>query len=122
MYNPIRQVDGNTNVPCPTSYKWLLDDVSSDDAGRTEDVTMQKMRIGQVVGLELEWKHVSLADASIILAAFDPEYISVKYLDAKAGVWVESEFYVGNRSGTLFNSEMGYWEKISFKITKRKGV
>ena len=56
--NPIRSVDGHS-VKCPSAYTWKLEDISSSDAGRTEDTKMDKMRIGQVVGLELSWKNLT---------------------------------------------------------------
>ena len=43
--NPIK----SPVVKCPQSYQWDLEDVSKADAGRTEDGTMEKGRIGQVV-------------------------------------------------------------------------
>ena len=44
--NPIYSVGGVT-VPVPSKYDWQLSDVSSKDAGRTEDGLMHKMRIDQ---------------------------------------------------------------------------
>lgn len=118
--NPIKSVDGFA-VPCPSSYKWKLEDISSNDAGRTEDTVMDKKRIGQVVGIDLEWKNVSVEDAAQILTAFNPEYISVCYLDAKAGEFVTSEFYVGNRNAPLYNAALGVWQSITFNIIERDG-
>ena len=47
-HNPIRFVNG-AEIYCPSVYKWALEDLSSSDAGRTEDTVMDKMRIGQIV-------------------------------------------------------------------------
>lgn len=119
--NPIRSVDGKY-IKCPSSYLWKLEDVSASDAGRTEDVTMHKKRMGQVVGLELEWQNVKTSDVSEILKAFNPEYITVSYLDAMEGSYVTAEFYVGNRSAPMYNSRLGLWQNVSFNIVKRKGT
>lgn len=118
--NPIRSV-GSVSVPCPSGYQWKLEDMSKADAGRTEDGVMDKGRIGQIIGLELEWRYVSTETASQILNAFNPEYINVTYLDPLQGDFVTKEFYVGNRSAPLYNSEMGLWENISFNIISRRG-
>lgn len=118
--NPIKSVD-NVAIPCPSSYKWKLEDISSNDAGRTEDTVMDKKRIGQVVGIDLEWKNVSIKDAAEILTAFNPEYITVCYLDAKVGEFVTSEFYVGNRNAPLYNATLGVWQSITFNIIERDG-
>ncbi|MBQ7347815.1 MAG: hypothetical protein IJW55_07645 [Clostridia bacterium] len=120
-YNPIRSVDG-VSVKCPSSYKWKLQDLSDNSAGRNSDWEMNKSRKAQIVGLELKWKNISIEDASNILKAFNPEYIRVEYLDAKEGVWRESEFYVGDRAAPLYNCKLGLWSEISFNIIERKGV
>lgn len=75
--------------------------------------------MGQVVGIELSWNYVSTAAVSCILKAFDPEYISVCYLDAKEGDYLIGEFYVGNRSAPMYNAAMGLWENVSFNIIRR---
>ena len=77
-FNPIQSVGGAT-IPCPSKYDWKLSDVSSADAGRTEDALMHKLRIAQKVHIELEWQNVSDSVARTILTAFNPEYINVQY-------------------------------------------
>jgi hypothetical protein len=121
MYNPIKSVDG-VAVKSPSVYKWKLEDLSASDAGRTEDTVMDKKRIGQLVGIELQWNKVSIADASTILKLFNPEYIKVEYLDAMQGTYVERTFYVGERSVPLYNGELGLWDNITFNLIGRSGV
>ena len=118
QYNPIQSVGGNTSLPCPSKYDWKLSDVSSADAGRTEDGLMHKERITSKVHLELEWQNVSDADASAILAAFQPEYISVNYYDYKALAFQTKTFYVGDRSVSAYNRRMGIGT-ITFNIIER---
>ena len=98
-----------------------MEDISASDAGRTEDTVMDKKRIGQVVGVELKWKNVSIEDAATILTAFNPEYVSVCYLDAQKGAYATSTFYVGNRNAPLYNAALGVWQEISFNIIERDG-
>lgn len=119
--NPIRSVD-DAEVRCPSSYVYKLEDISADGAGRTEDTVMDKMRIGQIVGLELSWNNIPTSEVSEILQAFNPEYVTVCYLDAKAGDYVTSEFYVGNRSAPLYNARLGLWSNVSFNLIERSGV
>ena len=121
MTNPIKSVDGKA-IKCPSAYQWKLQDISDSDAGRTEDTMMDKKRIGQCVKLEIEWRNVSIEEAAEILTAFDPEYITICYLDAKRGGYVTSEFYVGDRAAPLYNSELGVWSKVAFNVIERSGV
>ena len=79
---------------------------------------MHKERITSKVHLELEWQNVSDADASAILAAFQPEYISVKYYDYKALAFQTKTFYVGDRSVSAYNRRMGIGT-IAFNIIER---
>lgn len=120
-YNPIRSVNGVAVKP-PSVYKWKLEDLSASDAGRTEDTVMDKKRIGQLVGIELQWNKVGISDAATILQQFNPEYIEVCYLDAKVGDYVTRTFYVGDRSVPLYNGELGLWDNISFNLIGRSGV
>lgn len=119
--NPIQKVDTNESIPCPSSYVWKLEDISSSDAGRTEDTTMEIRRIGQCVSLDLQWNYLDITSTAALLQAFNPEYITVTYLDAMAGCYLEKEFYVGGRSVPMYNAEEGRWENIAFTLTARSG-
>lgn len=116
--SPIQQVDNSTNIPVPSKYGYRLSDVSSADAGRTEDGKMHKDRIAQKVHLELEWQNVSDADASAVLTAFQPEYISVKYYDYMALGFLTKTFYVGDRSVDAY-SRVKKIGTISFNIIEQ---
>lgn len=120
-HNPLRSVDGKV-VKCPSTFQWKMEDISSSDAGRTEDTVMDKKRIGQIRKIELEWQNVSTEDVSEILTAFNPEYIEVCYLDAMTGNYRTSEFYVGNRSAPCYNARMGVWTNVAFNIIERSGL
>lgn len=120
MKNPIRSVDGAA-IPCPSSYLYLLDDVSAPDAGRFESGMMDKMRVGQVVGLNLSWNAINSKTASLILNLFDPEYFVVDYFDLKRNNFVKKEFYAGNRSAPMYNAELDLWDNLSFNIIMRDG-
>ena len=117
-YNPIKSV-GDVAVKCPAAYQWSLSDLSNSAAGRTEDTLMHKNRIGQKVKLSLEWKNITNAECSAILKAFNPEYISVEYLDAMEGKYVTKTFYVGDRSAPLYNCKKGIWSNVAFNITEQ---
>lgn len=117
-YNPIKTVDGSP-VKCPSGYQWSLSDLSDSAAGRTEDTYMHKNRIGQKRKLSLEWKNITTEECSAILKAFNPEYISVKFLDAMEGGYITKKFYVGDRSSPLYNCKKGIWSNVSFSITEQ---
>jgi len=117
QYNPIQQVDNATDIPCPSTYVWTVNDVSDKDAGRTEDGLMHKMRISRKRKLELEWQNVSTATANAVLTAFAPEYVSVKCLDPLANGLVTKTFYSGQKA-TSYNVRLGVWT-VSFNIIEQ---
>lgn len=117
-YNPIRSVDG-VAVRCPSSFQYGLQDVSKANAGRTEDGKMHKEKIGQCVKIELRWDNIDSATVSAILQAFDPEYISVIYKDAKRNAFRTATFYVGDRTTPMYNARLGLWSNLSFNIIER---
>lgn len=118
-FNPIQSVDGVELLHCPSKYQYNLQDVSAADSGRTEDTIMDKMRIGQKVKLELCWNFISIQKCSEILQMFNPEYITVTYLDAMTGGYETKEFYVGDRKAPAYNTRMGLWENVAFNIIER---
>lgn len=118
IYNPIKSVNGSP-VRSPSVYQVDINDVSDSDAGRTEDALMHKNRIAQKRKITLAWNAISTADASAILQAFNPEYISVEYLDPMVGGFVTKTFYVGDRSAPAYSTRLGLWSNVGFNIIER---
>ena len=123
MYNPIISVNG-LSVPCPSSYSFSIEDMSSPDAGRTEDGTMHKMMVGQTIAIELEWSYLSDELGRQVLNAFNQEYSTIVYKDIQFGDPLNgyqktAVFYTGNRRLTMYNNLLGLWSKIGFKIIGR---
>lgn len=118
-FNPIKSVDGKV-IPSPSGYTYDDADISQKDAGRTEDLVMQKKRIGQQKRIQLTWAYLNDEQISVVLNAFDPEYIFVEYYDAKAKGYVTKEFYVTDRSAVMYNKRLGLWTSLSFNIVERK--
>lgn len=116
--NPIRSVGGVT-VPAPSKYDWKLSDVSSADAGRTEDGKMHKELITRKVHLELEWKNLNDGDAALILGAFgNSEYFNVTYYDYHDMTFLTKRFYAGDRSVSAYNRAMQI-STITFNIIEQ---
>ncbi len=126
-HNPIQGVrahDENNatdfeQIPAPKKYRWSLQDLSANGAGRTENNVMHKKRSGQVVKLDVEWHNLTTEQISTILRAFNHEYLDLIYLDPYAGTYKTACFYIGDRQAPLFNSKRGVWESLSFPIISR---
>lgn len=119
-YNPIWAVDGNTDIPCPSSYEITYSDVSGSDAGRTEDLKMHKNKLGEVVSIKLSWRCKQHSDVNKILWAFDPEYVNVTYCDPKYGKGehyrATRRFYTGDKTAPMYNARLRRWENLSFDL------
>lgn len=116
--NPIRDVNG-AYIPIPSGYTYNRSDVSSSDAGRTEDTTMHKLLLGACVHIGLEWSFVSPDEASEIMNAFAPEYFSVQFLDVDSGQYKTSVFYCGDKTATMSMTGIGPRYTVSFNIIER---
>jgi len=116
--NPIRTVNG-AYIPVPSTYQWSEEDVSEPDAGRTEDGVMHKKMIRRCVKLSLGWNNIPTSIVSEILQAFDSEYLTVNYLDAKAGTFQTKTFYVGGRTAPMYNNFLSTWSNLTFNIIER---
>ena len=116
MANAMITVD-NVELKCPSAYTWGLQDVSSPDAGRTQDAVMHKERVAQKVKLELEWSGLTWAETAVIMTAFNPEYISVKYPDMLSGQMETKTFYTGDKSAPVKQWFNDAGEKIIDKIS-----
>lgn len=101
--NPIQSV-GGVAVPAPSRYHWKESDVSSADAGRTEDGLMHKETVAKKVHIELEWQNRGDTDISAVLQAFSSnEYFNVTYFDYRAMAFLTKRFYVGDRDVDAYN-------------------
>lgn len=113
-------VDG-VEIKTPSVFNYSLQDVSDSASGRTLDALMHKNRIAQKIKISLSWNSPTPDETSAILKAFNPEYIMVKYPDAKENQYVTKEFYVGDRSAPIKIWAIGNkrYSQVSFDIIER---
>lgn len=114
------------DVPSPTSIKFGYNDVSSSDAGRTNDAnaTMHKDVIARKRTIALAWKNLDGAATKAVLQAFGQEYFYVRYLEPEDDAYVIRKFYAGDKSvgvGTYYTSASFViggvlYESVSFNV------
>ena len=88
-------------MPSPSKFEYGLQDVSDQDAGRDLSGTMHKNLITKKRKIQLAWKSKDIAVTSMIMTAFDPEYIMVEYPDLKDGEVQTRKFYSGDKSAAI---------------------
>lgn len=109
------------NPTAPGSFEWLDQDVSSSDAGRTEDAVMHKELITNAVKCNLSWNYRYIQEVQSVLRAFHGEYFEVCVYDPDYGE-AENNYmkvyvmYKGDRSVKMYNTSRGLSESLSFNI------
>lgn len=98
------QVDGVV-LPTPTSYSYDIEDLSTEETGRTLDGVMHKDVVAVKDYYTCEWKHLSWEEAATILNVVDGKtQVMAMLIDPrKPGRYIGGQFYVGKRSGVLNN-------------------
>jgi hypothetical protein len=91
-------VDGHAISRDPAEMSWGLQPVNASDAGRTQDGTMHTNRVTVKRKISLTWNIVHQEQATEILQAFFPEYVSVLYFDPLDGKNETRTFYTGDMS------------------------
>lgn len=113
-------VDGKT-IKTPSGFVWGLQDISNSVAGRTQDALMHKNRIARKRKLSLTWAFPTPQEAAAIMAAFDPEYVSITYPDTKTGKNETKTFYTGDITSPMKIWTVGKkrYEMLSFDVIER---
>lgn len=120
-------VDALTALPDPSVLVVLLQDIDASTTTRSADGTMLRDRIvGGATAkrkLEVEWPPVNSANASRILQAIQDEFFFLKYPDPYTGEDRTAEFYAGDRSVPMYNSNLHgtgiLWEKIKVNFIEK---
>lgn len=115
------KVDG-VAIPTPTTYKFGLEDLSSEETGRTLDGVMHKDVVDDKDRYECTWKGLSWSDAAALLNAINKKTsVQFTYLDPRVpNTWLTNKFYVGERSVVakdLSDPERA-WSDISFTFIR----
>ena len=117
-------IDGVDMTPyvAQGGFKWSRNDVDSSDAGRTMDGAMHRGRVATKIRLDITCRPLTLEEASIVLTAIMPEFVTVEYTDPQAGEVVEKTMYANNNPATFSirkNSGIEYWGGITFPLVER---
>lgn len=120
MADVLIRVDG-VDMPNPSSLEFAEQDVSIGESGRDDTGYMFKGRVTTKIKLNLEWSAISPSVASTILQAFYPEYVDVRFFNARTNAWEIKTFYTGDRTAKtkIWTDNSKIYETISFNIIER---
>lgn len=115
------KVDG-VAIPTPSSYKFGIEDLSSEETGRTLDGIMHKDVVDDKDYYDCEWARLSWDDAATLLNAINKkEKFNFTHADPRVpNQWITAEFYVGERSGGALDltDPNRTWTGISFRFIR----
>ena len=103
-------------------FKWQRNDVDGPDAGRTMDAVMHRDRVATKIRLDVSCRPLLTQEASAVLTAIMPEYVTVQYLDPQAGTVVEKTMYSNNNPASYCIRKPDgreYWHGIDFPLIER---
>lgn len=118
--NPFK-VDGVT-IPTPSEYKFSVEDLSSENTGRTLDGKMHKDVVAVKDTYACVWKGVSWEDAAKILNAVDGKTkVSFTHADPrKPNQFITSNFYIGKREAKAknLNATKNTWGDVTLSFIR----
>lgn len=103
--------------------RWRLSDLDASDAGRTLDGVMHRNRVAQKVDLEVTCRPLTTAEASTVLQAINPEFVTVVYDDPLLGTTATKTMYSNNRPATFLEESWDggsyVWQGITFPLIEQ---
>lgn len=114
-------VDGIV-LPTPDEYKPGVEDLSSDETGRTLDGIMHKDVVAVKDYYEFTWKSLSWEDTAKVFSAVDGKtQVTLTYFDPRIpNRLLSNTFYVGKRSCSAqnLNDPVHTWKDITLTFTR----
>jgi hypothetical protein len=115
------KVDG-VAIPTPTTYQYNIEDLSSEETGRTLDGVMHKDIVAVKDRYDCTWKTLSWEDAADLLNAINGKTtVQFTHADPRVpGRFVTHKFYVGQRNGGALNlrDPNHSWQDIAFAFIR----
>ena len=120
----VLKIDGTDIVPYIAygGVKWQRSDVDGEGAGRMLDGTLERNRMATKIRLDVTCRPLKSAEASIVLSAIMPEWVSVTYFDPQKGSTGRQTISGSNDAGAyLIKHPDGteWWSGITFPLIEK---
>lgn len=101
--------------------KWQRSDLDAADSGRTLDGIMHRGRVATKIRLDITCRPLTSYEASIVLNAIYPEFVTVTYTDPMSGVVTKTMYSNNNPASFLMidESNQEWWEGITFPLIEQ---
>lgn len=115
------KIDG-VAIPTPAEYQAGIEDLSTEQTGRTLDGTMHKDVVASKDYYECKWVFLSWNDIATILNAInEKESFNFTYADPRVpNRFITNKFYVGERSAAALNltDPKKSWKSLTLKFIR----
>lgn len=102
--------------------KWQRADVESESTTRTLDGTLKRNRVATKRRLDVTCRPLKTNEASLVLTAIMPVWVSVTYTDPQLGTDVTRTMYSNNNPASfLMKTSRGeeWWDGIAFPLIEK---
>ena len=109
------------NYLAEDGIKWTRFDVEAPDTGRTLDGIMHRGRVATKVRLDITCRPLTSDEATVVLRAILPEYVTVRYIDPQDGS-VTRTMYSNNIPticATVNPDGTAIWKGLTFPLIER---
>ena len=120
----VLKIDGTDIAPYIAygGLKWQRSDVDGEGAGRMLDGPLERNRMATKIRLDVTCRPLKSVEASIVLSAIMPEWVSVTYYDPQMGSTVTKTMYANNNPASyLIKHPDGteWWSGITFPLIEK---
>ena len=117
----VLKIDGLDITPYIASggVKWQRSDLDGPGAGRTLDSKLRRNRIGSKIRLDVTCRPLTTSEASIVLTAIMPEWVTVEYTDPQIGGVTTRRMYANNNPASIWSVRadgVSWWNGITFPL------
>lgn len=101
--------------------KWQRSDVEAPDSGRTLDGLMHRGRVATKIRLDITCRPLTSSEASVVLNAIYPEFVTVLYNDPMYGTVTKTMYSNNNPASFLLRRADGteWWDGITFPLIEQ---
>lgn len=107
-------------------FSWQRNDMDSPDSGRSLDALLHRKRVSTKIRLDITCRPLKTYEASKLLTAIMPEFVTVRYTDPQAGSVLTKTMYSNNNPASVAiikNSgkpdEEVWWGGITFPLIEQ---
>ena len=103
-------------------FKWTRSDIDEPNSGRNMSGRMLRGRVATKIRLDITCRLLTAEEASIVLTAIMPEFVTVQYTDPQIGGVVTRTMYANNNPAEFKMKRKDgreYWAGITFPLVEQ---